>query len=147
MIVCILYWAFHIIFVVITIDVHTSSLKPHKLFRCKHRGKRKGWQAEHWWLKPEVSSVRLPVPTSLFISYFCFKFLYFQHEARCSVHKLSNICQLLSHIRLSVAQYYNWSDYYDSHLTCMLVLSFPSSLTQHMFYATCMADELIRVMG
>ena len=108
MIVCILYWAFHIIFVVITIDVHTSSLKPHKLFRCKHRGKRKGWQAEHWWLKPEVSSVRLPVPTSLFISYFCFKFLYFQHEARCSVH---NICQLLSHVRLSIAQYYNWSDY------------------------------------
>ena len=44
--------------------------------------------AEHWRLKPEVSWVGLPAADSLFTSlYFCLitsKFIYFQHEARCS---------------------------------------------------------------
>ena len=50
----------------------------------------RGSVAEHWWLKPEVSWVRLPATASLFnFLYFRLitsKFLYFQREARCSEH-------------------------------------------------------------
>ena len=41
------------------------------------------WQSMHWRLKPEVFWVQLPV-TAGFSSIFASKFLYFQHEARCS---------------------------------------------------------------
>ena len=48
----------------------------------------RGSVAEHWWLKPEVSWVRLPVAAGFFtFLYFHFitsKFFYFQCEARCS---------------------------------------------------------------
>ena len=44
----------------------------------------------HWWLKPEVSWVWLLVTAGLFtFLYFCHitsKFIFFQHEARCSKH-------------------------------------------------------------
>ena len=134
MIVCILYWVFHIIFVVITMDVHTSSLKPHKVFRCKNRGKRKGWQAEHALVAQlQARSVIGSTPGAYQPFLFLLHNVWIPLLPAWGKMLSAQVIQLLSHVRLSVAQYYNWSDYYDSHLTCMLVLSFPSSLTQHMF--------------
>ena len=46
-----------------------------------------GSLAEHWWLKPEVSWVRLPVIavlfTFLYFHHITSKFIYFECEARC----------------------------------------------------------------
>ena len=49
-----------------------------------------GSVAEHWWLKPEVSWVRLPATagffTFLYFHLITSKSIYFQREARCSEH-------------------------------------------------------------
>ena len=56
--------------------------------------------AELWRLKPELSWVQLPVAAGLFtFLYFCLitsKFLYFQHEARCSEHLLAVVTWLFT---------------------------------------------------
>ena len=67
---------------------------PHNLLYV-HIEDCEGWWlsgsvGKHWQLKPEVSWVRLPATASLFtFLYFRLmtsKFIYFQHEGRCSEH-------------------------------------------------------------
>ena len=53
--------------------------------------------AEHWWLKSEVSWVRLPAAASFYFFYFCLKTSKFLYNTRVVHNSSTQICGMISY--------------------------------------------------